>query len=474
MANVSQTHPSYDEMKEEWQLVKACSSGSREVKKLGTAILPAPGATEASGGIQYDKVRYGAYLRRAIYTNVTGRTKTGLTGAAFRIEPVVDLPVGLEYLEFDADGAGQSITQLSKDTFASLLEDGRQGLLTDYPEAEDGLTAEQVARLELKATIKRYGALDVINWKTQNINGSEVLTLVVLRECYNKSDNEFQHDDQFQYRVLRLGGMDESNTMVYSQQVYRDNMPIDSPRFPRDASGSLFPFIPFFIVGAQNNDASVDDIPLGDIAHVNVGHFRNSADLEENSFIHGQLTLGVTSSLDSNEWDKMNPNGIVVGSQAGHFLGENGAFTSVQADANQLTDKLQERKEAQMLSLGARLVEQRNPNETAAAAKIDATGENSVLGDLVANVEEGIQRSIEWCGLFMGADVNGADAFKMNRQFFDDSIDPQMVMASIQLFDRSVIAKSDLQQVARRSSIVDQTRTDEEINSELGAASPLE
>jgi hypothetical protein len=170
----------------------------------------------------------------------------------------------------------------------------------------------------------------------------------------------------------------------------------------------------------------------------------------------------------------MNPNGIVVGSQAGHFLGENGAFTSVQADANQLTDRLQERKEAQMLSLGARLVEQRNPNETAAAAKIDATGENSVLGDLVANVEEGIQRSIEWCGLFMGVDVNGDDAFKMNRKFFDDSIDPQMVMASIQLFDRSVIAKSDLQQVARRSSIVDQARTDEEINNEVGTASPLD
>jgi hypothetical protein len=126
-----------------------------------------------------------------------------------------------------------------------------------------------------------------------------------------------------------------------------------------------------------------------------------------------------------------------------------------------------------MLSLGARLVEQRNPNETAAAAKIDATGENSVLGDLVANVEEGIRRSIEWCGLFMGVDV-GSDVFTMNRQFFDDSIDPQMVMASIQLFDRSVIAKSDLQQVARRSSIVGQSRTDEEINSELGASSPLE
>jgi len=461
---VDATHPEYDDMKPEWELTIACSKGSKYVKELKTAALPAPGEKK---GV-YDKDRYKPYLQRAIYTNITGRTKSGLTGAAFRIAPEVDLPTGLEYLEDNADGSGQSITQLAKDVFSENLDTGREILFTDYPEVPEGMTAEQQAMLDPKATIKRYSALNLTNWKSEIVAGQVLLTLAVLQECTDDSEDEFSHVPKYQYRVLRL------REEGYTQQVYKDGEPITEELAPTKADGSRWMRIPLFVIGAQNNDLSVDQPPLSDIAHVNIGHFRNSADLEENSYIHSQLTLGISSNLDYEQFKAANPNGITVGSQAGHFLGEGGSFTSVQADANQLADKLQERKEGQMLALGAKLVEQRNPNETAAAAKIDATGENSVLGDLVANVEEGIQRSIEWCGEFMGVDVDGAEAFKMNRQFFDDSVDPQTVMASIQLYDRAVIAKSDLQNVAKRASIVDQDRTNEDIDSETGQANPIE
>lgn len=462
MMGVETTHPEYDKMLDEWLLVKACSSGSREVKKLKTAILPAPGAQK---GV-YNEDRYSAYLTRAIYTNITGRTKSGLTGAAFRLPSTVDLPGELDYLNDDADGSGQSLEQLTKDVFSSLLDDGRQVLLTDYPPADADQTAEQQAQQDLKATINRYDATCLINWKVEIINGKCQLALAVLRESYNKSEDEFDHDNQVQYRVLRL--VDG----VYTQQVYKDNMPIEEVRTPTMANGSVFDFIPLFIIGAQNNDATVDDIPLADIAHVNVGHYRNSADLEENSFVHGQMTLGITSDMDSAQFKEMNPNGIVVGANAGHFLGETGGFHTAQASENQIADKLQERKEAQMLALGARLVEPNAEAQTATAAKIDATGENSVLSDLVTNVEEGVRKSIEWCGLFMGSDADFT--YEMNRQFFDDSIDPQLLMAAIQGYQLSVIPKSSLQNSYRKSGIVDAEVTNDDINSELRKATPLE
>ena len=308
----------------------------------------------------------------------------------------------------------------------------------------------------------------IINWKVDIIAGQAVLTLAVLVETYNGSNDEFGHDAREQHRVLRL------RSEGYSQQLYRDGDPFSEEVFPTKQDGSRFDRMPIFIIGAQNNDATVDEIPVADIAHVNVGHYINSADLEENSHIHGQMTLGITSDMDYEQFEQANPGGISVGSMAGHFLGQAGGFHTAQASENQITDRLQERKEAQMLALGAKLVEQRNPNETAAAAKIDATGENSVLSDLVTNVEEGIQRSIEFCGMFMGVDIDGAEAFKMNRQFFDDSIDPQMVMAAIQGYDRSIIAKSDLQNTYRKSGIIEEGRTNEEIDNETGQANPLE
>lgn len=464
--SVETQHPEYKKMIDEWRLVRACASGEREVKALGTKLLPAPGSIETeAGNIEYDKERYKVYKQRAIYTNVTGRTKKGLLGAAFRKRPTVELSSILEYLEENADGAGQSLIQLSKDVAASVIEVSREFLMVDYPDKPEGMTAEQEAALQLTASIKRYMAEDVINWDTTVIGGKTVLSLVVLKECYNAADQEFLRDPKDQYRVLRL--RDDG----YTQQVYREGKPITDEVYPTQSNGAKFDFIPGFFIGAQNNDPSVDEPVLADIAHVNVGHYRNSADLEENAFVHGQMTLGISTNLDKEQWDAFNPSGVQVGSRAGHVLGETGAFHSVQAEPNQLTDKLMERKEQQMIALGAKLIEKQNPNETATAAKIDATGENSVLADIVTNVEEGFRKCIEWCGMFMGDESE--NTFDMNREFFPDSVDPQLLMAAIQLTDRGAMGKTDLRKVTRKAGLIEDERTDEEIDAEANAISPL-
>ena len=49
--------------------------------------------------------------------------------------------------------------------------------------------------------------------------------------------------------------------------------------------------IPFTFIGATNNDHTIDDAPLLPLAELNIGHFRNSADNEESSFVVGQPTL---------------------------------------------------------------------------------------------------------------------------------------------------------------------------------------
>lgn len=462
--SVTTQHPEYEKMAQEWSLVRACCAGQREIKALKTKALPAPGADKNNN---YDETRYSQYLQRAIYTNITGRTQSGLSGAVFRKSAEVELSPQLDYMEKDADGGGQSVVQLAKSSLNELFCVGRAVFLVDYPETPEGLTIEQEAMLEPKAHIKTYAAEDFINWKTENVNGVIVLTLAVLREQINIADDEFTHKSQYQYRVLRLTGEG------YSQQVLDEaGEPTTEEFFPTQHSSVKWGFIPLFACGAQNNDFGVDEIPLADIAHVNVGHYRNSADLEENSHIHGQLTLGISSNMDYEQFSKANPNGVNVGARAGHFLGESGSFTSVQADANQLANELMVRKEDQMVSLGARLIEQKNMAETATAAKIDATGENSVLGDIVDNLQEALNTCLEWCGLYMGAGTESVIA--LNREFFPDSVDPQSIIAAIQLNDRGVMAKTDLRNLARKAEMISPERTDEEIDAEAGQISPLE
>ncbi|MDR5611366.1 MAG: hypothetical protein RAM37_13585, partial [Arsenophonus sp.] len=97
----------------------------------------------------------------------------------------------LAYLKKDADGAGSSLYQLAQSSLESVLEVGRHGLYVDYND-----TSEQVYFFQYKAE-------DIINWRTQRINGRNHLTLVVLRETVEEKAG-FGFKDVTQYRVLAI------------------------------------------------------------------------------------------------------------------------------------------------------------------------------------------------------------------------------------------------------------------------------
>jgi hypothetical protein len=123
-----------------------------------------------------------------------------------------------------------------------------------------------------------------------------------------------------------------------------------------------------------------------------------------------------------------------------------------------------EMKEAQMVKLGARIIMENKGNETAEAAKIRFAGQNSKLGTVVGNIESALKQCFGWAMEFMGG--TGENEIEINREFFDKSVDPQLVMARIQLLDRGVIAKSDLQDKLRIEGEIAQERSNDDIDSE--------
>ena len=459
---VDTKHPEYERYLPIWQQTRDAVCGVAAIKdsKKRLTYLPKPNAAE-TGKIADE--RYLQYVKRANYVNFTARTKNALVGAAFRKHPVYELPAGLEYLYEDATGDGLSLVQLAKDSLSNILECGREGFLVDYPQAPEGLSEEETNSLDLRASILPYVAEKIVNWKTSSVRGRQILSLIVLEESYQVTDDAFSHESEVQYRVL---GLEDG---VYYQQVFRDGEPYTDPIFPRDGAGRLFDFIPFIFAGAKNNDSTIDDAPMADIADVNLAHYRNSADFEESCFITGQPTLFVTTSLSVEEWQSANPNGISFGSRAGHNLGSEGSAALLQADANNLVREAMSDKEAQMVMIGARIIQDRGQNETAEAARIRFSSENSVLGDLVQNLSEALRKCIEWCGLFMNAEQDAV--FEINSDFYDKTTDPQTIMAMIQLYDREIIAMPDLRGSLRKSGMIN--RDDEEIEQDLGTVSPL-
>lgn len=472
MANFSYARAEYSDAAKSWQLVKDCVAGSRAIKKRGMLYLPMPDPTNLS---VENVARYEALLKRAMFLNITGRTRQGLIGAVFRKTAEVDLPDSVNYLIENASGDGTSLEQLSKEAVGEDLDTGRGGFFVDYPtsNAPEGTRPTRAQTAGKNAHIHLYEALSIINWREDVIDGVRKLTLVVLAEHFNDDEaDEFTFNVKKQYRALTL------EDGVYRHRVWRESDAYDSPMLdvtPTDFLGKAFDHIPFYFFGAESNDARIDKAPLEDLAEVNVLHYGNSATVEESGFISSQPTLFFTTDISQEEFQNWNPNGIQIGSTCGYSLGKAGSATLVQANESQLALKLMQEKENQMLMIGARIVQQSGQNETAEAARIRYSSDNSVLGTIAGNVSEALKRAILDAQMYMSGKADMAKTvFWLNQEFFDATLTSQDVLALIQSWQQGIIAKSDVRTKFRQTGWLEADRNDDDINAERAEEPPVE
>lgn len=490
---VDHKHPEYEKHVKRWEKVRDCVEGDDAVKErrgtgsdggtllsmAGTRYLPPPNPDDNS---LENKNRYVAYRKRANFVNFTGMTKEGMLGMIFRKEPMIELPTAIEYLKENADGAGQALNQELRDIAGELMEAGRLGVLVDYPQAPEGLTQAEVKNLGLRASFITYPAESIINWRMETVAGVKRLSMVVLAEKEEViSDDGFGSELKDRYRVLRIDDgtyiqqlYDEEGKNITDGEVGEDGLSLGFI-MPRKFDGSAWSEIPFVFIGAQNNDETIDKAPLYDIANVNLAHYRNSADYEESCFMVGQPTPVLSGLTQAWVEQVYKDKKVYIGSRSPILLPEGGRGELMQADPNQMPSAGMEAKEKQIVSIGARIIQDQGGVETAEAARIRYAGQNSKLGVLVGNMEEGVEQACVYALMFMAsvnAEADNGIVIELNKEFYDKSIDPQLIMASIALLDRGIIADSDLRDTLRKSGMIE--REDEEIIAEAESASPID
>ena len=455
---VSDKHAEYTKHQPQWKLVKDCVEGSAAIKKAGVTYLPKPNSEDTDNKTAVDS-RYLAYKLRANFVNFTNHTKKGMVGMVFRKDTILELQTAVDYIETNANGGGLTFDQMTRDILANVLESGRYGLLIDYPPAEENLTQQQVKAQKLQANILPYNADEIINWRTTVVGGIKKLSLVVIAEDHeNIAEDGFGVDSVKRYRALIL------ENGLYVQRIYNEGgEQVGEDIEPKNSAGARWDEIPFIFVGAQNNDETVDDAPLYDLAEVNIGHYRNSADYEESSFMVGQATP-VVSGI-SITWAKEVMKGKVpLGSRASILLPEGGSASLLQADANTQPLEGMKEKELQMVKIGARVIQDNSGQETAEAAKIRFSGQNSELATIVGNIEDAMIKALEWVGMFMGSD--GENKITINREFYSASLGAQEAMALIQFADRGDISQEDIRKRLKKSGWLDEDRDSKDIDSE--------
>lgn len=459
MANVKYTNTEYVAKADNWAKTRlACSANG--IKDAGILYLPM--------ALDKDQDKYTAYKQRALFLGVTGRTRSALVGAAFRVDPTFaeDLPSQLDFITSDFDGSGVSIDQVAKRMVSEIQTVGRNGLLVDFPTVPEGASREDELKLGVHPFAASYAAESIINWEETKVNGKTQLSMVVLKEVTQEAreGDEFEKEAVTRYRSLQL-----INGLYVVRLWDSEGELIGEPSEPR-INGMRLDYIPFYFTGSEDNKASVDEIPLEPIAEINIGHYRNSADFEKNLYIHSGGTMVVMSSMDSAEWKEVNPNGVVVGADSGIKLMQGDDAKLLQLEPASAVNEAMIRKEEQMISIGARMITSGNINETAEAARISASSETSTLSTIVGNIEETLNRALAVMAEALKVD---APVYSMNRDFFDSKLTAQEFMAINVMYDAGHIARSDVKNILRKSGIVGAERTDKDIDDENASASPV-
>lgn len=450
-----------------YDIIRDCIAGELRIKYRRDKYLPKPNAADTSNE---NAARYNAYLTRAVFYNVVKRTRGGMVGQIFAREPIIEIPSELDVVKNDATGFGVQLVQLSKEASENVVAHGRCGLFIDYPVTVGPTTKADLAKGDIRPTIKLYEAWNIINWRHIKRGGREVLSMVVLQEDYVKTDDGFEETTDKKWKVLRL----DAEGLYVIHEYVAGKLTTFEIFTPTDAAGLRLTEIPFTFIGADNNDPTIDDAPLFDLASLNIAHYRNSADYEESCYIVGQPTPYFTGLTEV--WVKNVLQGsIPLGARAAVPLPVGASAGLLQADPNSLPFEAMEHKERQMVALGAKLVEQASVQRTATEAGLEHSDETSILSASADNVSDAITFALKWCGVFVGiqtvADLqkhaiedkegkNSKDEefkFELNTEFDLIKLTPQERMQVITEWQAGAISWSEMRANMRRAGVATQS-----------------
>jgi len=264
------------------------------------------------------------------------------------------------------------------------------------------------------------------NWRVERIAGRMMLTGLVIADALSQSpdpDDAWQTDTQERLRewVLTPAG-------VVVRSWLRTDKPdakwevVDERQLVR--RGEAIPGIPVIPVGAQACQWEVEKPPLLDLVDLNIAEWRNSADYE--------AALACIKPVYAFFGFPANTE-IVLGSNRALVTElPNGSATILQgADPAGLRAALDE-KRRMMATLGGRLLEEPQFQETATAVRMRHEGEEATLRTIAVTMAEAVRRALAWHAYWMGL-PDDQIAVTPNMDFVVATLTPDQIRAYMEL-----------------------------------------
>lgn len=157
-----------------------------------------------------------------------------------------------------------------------------------------------------------------------------------------------------------------------------------------------------------------------------------------------------------------------LGSRAFIPLPVGGDAKLLQAAPNGVAKEAMDGKERQMVALGAKLVEQRTVQRTAAEYSGETVSETSSLLSCAQNVSHGLVEALKWSANYVGANPATIE-YSLNQELDLSKMAPDEIRAIIQAWQAHALAKEEMRDTLRLSGYakLDDKEFDKAIQAEI-------
>lgn len=388
---------------------------------------------------------YAVRMRRTFLYNLYWRTITVIAGIAF-VKPVVitGVPAELEYLEYDFDGTGRTLTEVAYDMAVDAIHYGKSHLMCDFPVVDtENMNLEEFRLNNYRPYMTHINPTRLISWSSEEGAGINNLNKIRILEdkVVESSLNEWADKTITYIRVIYT---DRTDNYVYDPEIGIENFEF------QNTTANTLGYIPIQTVYSDKTGFFEAEPALYDLAQLNLRHWQSSSD--QNNILHiARVPFLLAVGFDEGELNntEIGANRMIVSSNVDaeikHVEHTGKAIGAGSADLQHIENQMSAMGADQLLSKGVSRM-------TATARKVDQMESMSILQMTL----RGIEQAIEQCYVAAGAYL-GIDASTVSVTIGDDlstANEPNPTAALIQLKASGLLTDEQLVEEAKRQGIL--------------------
>lgn len=411
------SHPELIEYLPIYKMIRDCLDN--RIKEQGLTYLPDP-----SEGNMYDadhkKRRYANYLQRACFVPVTRRTRDGLVAQVFIRAPSVTYPPDKENVLKKITRKGTTVQALANASLGEAVSFGRCAIVVTYSD------------VSMKPSLNMVQPEDVLTWSETPDGAVDGLGRNVASATVRMFFDVQDTDGVSIKKVAQLTqySLSKQGVVWFRTKTSDINSALGSSFSTKwseyqllRVAGEPVDHVPVFPIGSVENTFDIQAPPLGEMATLNLSHYINSADYEEFAKLAGQVTPIFSGLKDS--WYRDHIEGkVMFGMRTPVGLNEGATASLLQAQPNSVAKEAMDKKEALMVGIGARIIEERKIRRTATESSLEDRAYHSILGHIAMNVTSAINDALNFLSMYYKM-PNAAFTLTLNTDFSTISSDAE-------------------------------------------------